>query len=145
MTHNADMEIKPYSSDVLAAVSALYLKARVSTFSWLDTRGYTLSDFERDTEGERILVAFMEGQVIGFIAIWEPDHFIHHLYVSPEYQGKGVGTRLLAEARSLYGHLRLKCMVKNEKAVRFYASHGFIQLGKGTDHAGDYFLMGFNP
>ncbi|SIO38099.1 GNAT family N-acetyltransferase [Salinivibrio sp. ES.052] len=135
------MEIKEYSREFSVALSELYLSTRISTFSWLDRSDYRLSDFERDTDGERVLVAFFGEQIVGFIAIWEPDNFIHHLYVSSEYQNKNIGTQLLAVAKSLCGRLSLKCMVKNEKAVGFYESHGFLRINRGTDSLGDYYLM----
>ncbi|CAH0539523.1 GNAT family N-acetyltransferase [Vibrio marisflavi] len=137
------MEIKDYSEDLLVAVSELYLSARVSTFTWLDTSGYQLSDFSRDTEGERVLVAVAGGEVLGFIAIWEPENFVHHLYVSKTHQGKNIGTRLLEDAKSYYGVLSLKCMVENERAIEFYESNGFTKAKKGVDSLGDYYLMKF--
>ncbi|HIE89654.1 MAG: GNAT family N-acetyltransferase [bacterium] len=30
----------------------------------------------------------------GFISIWSPEKFVHHLYVDPKYQGRGVATIL---------------------------------------------------
>ncbi|WP_159739931.1 GNAT family N-acetyltransferase [Vibrio atypicus] len=138
------MEIKDYSDDFLEAVSELYLSARVSTFTWLDTSGYQLSDFIRDTEGERVLVAAAGGEVLGFISIWEPENFIHHLYISNDHQGKKVGTRLLEKAKSSYSSLSLKCMSENEKAIGFYESNGFMKAEKGADSLGDYYLMKFS-
>ncbi|ELP6759556.1 GNAT family N-acetyltransferase [Vibrio vulnificus] len=138
------MEIKDYSDDFLGAVSELYLSARVFMFTWLDTSCYQLSDFTRDTEGERVLVAVAGGEVLGFISIWEPENFIHHLYISNDHQGKKVGTRLLEKAKSLYGSLSLKCMSENKKAIGFYESNGFMKAEKGADSLGDYYLMKFS-
>ncbi|TFH89054.1 GNAT family N-acetyltransferase [Vibrio ouci] len=137
------MEIKDYSDDLLVAISELYLSSRVSTFSWLDTGDYELSDFSRDTEGERVLVAVEGGEVLGFISIWEPENFIHHLYVSNNHQRQNVGTRLLEKAKSSYRSLSLKCMVENERAIGFYESKGFMKAQKGADSLGDYYLMKF--
>lgn len=136
------MEIKEYHSDMLTTVSEIYLNGRISTFSWLDTNGYCLTDFVVDTEGERVLVALVGGHVVGFISIWESENFVHHLYVSDEHQGKGIGICLLDKAIVLYGSLSLKCMVENEKAVGFYESYGFVRIETGVDSLGDYYLMG---
>jgi len=138
------MEIKDYSDDLLVAASELYLSARVATFTWLDTSDYQLSDFNCDTEGERVLVAVAGGELLGFISIWEPDSFVHHLYISTHHQGKNIGTRLLEKAKSSYRRLSLKCMVENERAISFYESHGFIKAQRGIDSLGDYYLMEFN-
>ena len=125
------MEIKDYSDDFLEAVSELYLSARVSTFTWLDTSGYQLSDFSRDTEGERVLVAVADSEVLGFTSIWEPENFIHHLYISNNHQGKNIGTQLLEKVKSSYSGLSLKCMSENERAIGFYESNGFMKAPKG--------------
>ncbi|KJG07010.1 GCN5 family acetyltransferase [Photobacterium angustum] len=138
------MEIKEYSDDFLEAVSELYLSARVSTFTWLEISDYQLSDFSRDTEGERVLVAVSGGEVLGFISIWEPENFIHHLYISNNHQGKNIGTRLLEKAKYLYSSLSLKCMMENERAIGFYSSNGFIKVQKGADSLGYYYLMEFS-
>ncbi|GEM75025.1 GNAT family N-acetyltransferase [Vibrio sagamiensis] len=138
------MEIKEYSDDLLVAVSELYLNTRIFTFTWIDTHDYQLSDFRRDTEGERVLVAVAGGEVLGFISIWEPENFIHHLYISNKHQGKSIGTQLLEKAKYLYRSLTLKCIIENERAIGFYESKGFIRAQKGTVSLGDYYIMEFN-
>ena len=39
-----------------------------------------------------MLVADTDGQVVGFVSIWQPEDFIHNLFVSPEWQNHGIGT-----------------------------------------------------
>ena len=63
---------------------------------WLDSKQFCLADFDIDVEGEQIWVALCKGKPVGFISIWEPENFIHHLYISPEYTRKGIGARLLS-------------------------------------------------
>lgn len=80
-----------------------------------------------------------DGEVIGFISFWPPDDFIHMLYVRTEFQRKGVGIALL---QALPGwprrRYRLKCLVKNDRARKFYQSIGFIVSGSGKSSEGDY-------
>ncbi|HDZ9270902.1 TPA: GNAT family N-acetyltransferase, partial [Vibrio cholerae] len=76
------------------------------------------------------------GNVVGFISIWEPDNFVHHLYLATEYQGQGVGSMLLNCAKMKYGNLSLKCMVQNQKALNFY-------LSQVDDELGGYYYMSF--
>ncbi|GHY46459.1 acetyltransferase [Vibrio cholerae] len=90
------------------------------------------------------------GNVAGFISIWEPDNFIHHLYVATEYQGQGVGSMLLNGAKMKYDNLSLKCMVQNQKALNFYLSQGFEIVSQGfeivsqvDDELGGYYYMSF--
>lgn len=90
-------------------------------------------DFDRETAGESVLVACDQAQVVGFVSVWTPDHFIHHLHVDPAFQRQGVGRELL---RSLPGwpgtSYRLKCLTANGPALAFYAANGFTQVGEGA-------------
>jgi len=53
---------------------------------------------------------------------------IRHAYVLPEYQGRGVGTRLLARLKQLTGTKRLLVGTWADAswAISFYQKHGFI-------------------
>lgn len=99
-------------------------------------------DFNQDTIGEDIFVADYDRQIIGFIAIWPPDRFIHHLYILPTYQGQGVGSQLLFEILKQYQQpLSLKCLVNNPRAVAFYQQHGFQIETRGMSEDGAYYLL----
>lgn len=136
------MEIKTFSEQYRNALRSIYLESRKSTFTWLETSTYQLLDFDQDTEAERIHVALEGDDVLGFISVWEPDNFIHHLYVSDHANGIGVGTQLLEIAKKLSDKpLTLKCMNKNDMALKFYTSKGFVIATQGSDDYCDYYLM----
>lgn len=87
--------------------------------------------FARDTEGERVLVAEMDGRVVGFVAIFVTGDFVHHLYVDRPYRGRGVGAALLAAATA--GTPRtpwLKVEAHNTAARGFYAHLGWVAIGE---------------
>jgi len=136
------MEIVAYSAQYLPALRALYMASRTSTFTWLDSSGYQLTDFDAHITDDTIYLAVMGGKVLGFIAVYEPDNFIHHLFVADGAQGMGVGSKLLAMLTEINSRPQiLKCMVKNEKAMQFYLAKGFIEVGKGTGVVGDYLVL----
>jgi len=138
------MEIKIFHSVNIDALRQLYLDARVSTFTWLNTQDFKLLDFDKDTEGEQIWVAVEEDEIVGFISIWSAENFIHHLYVRSENIGRGIGSALLAEAKQHFSGLSLKCQVENKSAIAFYSSKGFIidsTVDKGLE---SYHLMTFD-
>ncbi|NCN04024.1 MAG: GNAT family N-acetyltransferase [Spirochaetales bacterium] len=135
------MEIKEHEPHHLPALRNLYLESRVDSFPWLDTEKFALEDFDRDTLGEQIWVVEVSGTIAGFISIWEPEHFIHHLYVGRAYRGLGLGTALIHQAQLLYGELSLKCMVPNQKALEFYQAKGFEIRDQVEDADGGYYLM----
>jgi len=136
------MEIAAYSPQYLPALRALYMVTRTSTFTWLDSSGYQLKDFDEHITDDTIYVAVTGDKVLGFIAVYEPDNFIHHLFIADDAQGIGVGSKLLATLYELNGRPQiLKCMVENENAMQFYFSKGFVEVGKGTGPVGDYLVL----
>lgn len=57
------------------------------------------------------------------------------LYVAPEFRSKGLGVQLLGQAVCTYRAmgrqvLRLRCAPENERAKKFYHSHGFYKVGE---------------
>ena len=52
------------------------------------------------------------------------------LFVEPVLQGQGIGAALLAYAVREYGAAHLWALEKNERAVAFYARHGFHPTGE---------------
>ncbi|OOQ58358.1 hypothetical protein BC343_10355 [Mucilaginibacter pedocola] len=136
------MLIRNYRSADHDALAQIYIDSRSKTFYWLNTWEYTLDEFDTDTHGEKIWLAELDGAIAGFIAIWEPDNFVHHLYVDSQYVGKGVGKALLTSAMANYSDpLKLKCLVKNQNAHAFYLSRGWVVTGEGVDTNGTYWEM----
>ncbi|SJL84625.1 GNAT family N-acetyltransferase [Vibrio palustris] len=135
------MQIIPLQPQHLDEIKQLYLESRLATFTWLDTSLFELSDFERETEGEDIWVACESNEVLGFISIWAPDSFIHHLYVKPSNLRIGIGLTLLNFAKQHYSHLSLKCFTQNSRAIDFYLAQGFT-VGERVDKAAEsYYVM----
>ncbi|MEI2385011.1 GNAT family N-acetyltransferase [Breoghania sp. JC706] len=65
---------------------------------------------------------------------------LYQLYVSPDCQGKGIGTALLEEVNGAFPDatiLRLEVAPANAKAVGFYQAHGFEKVGETSDCGGD--------
>ncbi|WP_413623595.1 N-acetyltransferase family protein [Luteibacter sp. Lutesp34] len=126
----------------LAALRALFLSVRRQTFVWQPPDAFHLEDFDTQTEGERVFLAEADDQIAGFISIWEPDDFIHHLFVHSRHMRQGVGRALL---QGLPGWpdraYRLKCLSRNEAALAFYRAHGFTESGRGVSDEGDYVVL----
>lgn len=100
------------------------------------------SDFLRETEGEEILVALCDKDIVGFVSVWVADNFVHHLYVEEKYQNRKIGTLLLRSVIAKTGiPLRLKCVEANTKAIEFYRKKGFIEKGRGQTESGPYILF----
>lgn len=110
---------------------------------WLPEAAKERADFANDTQGESIWVAVDDNeQLLGFISVWMPDSFIHHLYIVPRAQCQGIGSALLA---SLTGRVprpwRLKCVQANTRALDFYQTQGWQKIEAGHSPTGDYWLL----
>jgi ribosomal protein S18 acetylase RimI-like enzyme len=129
----------------ITTLRELFLKARQNTFTWADTASFNILDFDKETEGEYVLIAISDNSLVGFISVWPVDNFIHHLYVDEKYQKRGTGTALLkaALAKTKFP-IRLKCIENNIKAVNFYKKNGFVEKGRGTTEEGTFILFELN-
>ncbi|MCM2396165.1 GNAT family N-acetyltransferase [Rhizobium sp. S95] len=136
------MIIRPVEPRDLPALRELFRVSRHAAFHWETPSSYDLGDFDRETEGELQIVAIDGAEPLGFISVWEPDNFIHHLHVDPRQSRRGIGRALLS---ALPGwkvtRYRLKCVSANEAALAFYRSQGFIRVGEGQADGQDYLLL----
>ena len=73
-------------------------------------------------------VACHQGKSIGFISLL--DDFIGGLFVAPDWQGHGVGRKLIAHALDRKGKLSLEVYAENRQAVRFYTGLGFTEVSR---------------
>lgn len=123
-----------------AALAEIYQRGRQQAFHWLAEDMFRLEDFAEHSAGEMILVARTDnGSIAGFISCWEPDDFIHMLYVERSWQRRRVGTALLRALPNWASRpYRLKCLVRNEVARSFYLGQGFLVTGEGVSPEGDY-------
>jgi ribosomal protein S18 acetylase RimI-like enzyme len=74
-------------------------------------------------------------------AVW-----LDALYLIPDAQGKGLGTKLMERAAAFAGALPLELdvMDANKQAIRFYEKFGFKQVGESFRHqpgAAEVFVM----
>ncbi|MCM4153924.1 N-acetyltransferase [Arenibacter sp. N53] len=134
-----EIEIKDFEESDREKLRQIYLEVRQTNFNWLDQESFRLSSFDKDTEGEYILVAKVDNEIVGFTSLWLKDNFIHHLYISKPFQRKGIGTELLNRViEKLGSNVSLKCLIKNELGINFYLKHGWQPIGKGRSIEGEY-------
>lgn len=123
------------------ALAEIY-RSSLEAADWMPQSIKAGADFEKDTQGERLFLVEAQGSILGFLSLWEPESFIHHLYVMPGCQGRGVGSLLLASlGASLPPPWRLKCLCSNVRAYHFYQSRGWTELETAQSEAGPYRLM----
>ena len=71
---------------------------------------------------------------------------LHKCYLLPEYQGQGIGTAMLKEAKIIaakqgYAHLRLNVNRNNAKAIKAYLRNGFKTIATVDNPIGNGFYM----
>jgi len=101
-------------------------------------RAYSEESLRHRMERGVFLVAVLDGEVVGF-ADFDPDPGrpseveLAALYVLPEMQGRGVGTRLLETGIGRFGaagSLTLRVAKDNLDGRRFYEARGFRSVGE---------------
>lgn len=138
------MEFKIYEFEEhdRAELRQLYYDVRKETFHWVENQSRDQNGFDLDTKGEEIIVAKIDGKIAGFISIWLPDNFIHHLYIRKEYRRKGLGRSLINKIKErIQGPLTLKCLLDNIEAVQFYERNNWKAKSTGISIHGVFILF----
>ena len=73
----------------------------------------------------------------GYLVVYYP-----HMLVHPDYQGKGVGRKMMEAFQSIYGNFHQQMLTADGEAIDFYKTLGFVRAGKtepmwiysGTEH-----------
>jgi len=107
----------------------IFLNGRRKAFPWQPEDRFGLDDYYDCVDGEEVLVAEVDGGVVGFISIDAPERFIHNLFIDPAWRGRGIGSALLREALMLLqGSAHLACAARNAAARAFYEHNGWIPV-----------------
>lgn len=82
-------------------------------------------------------VAKTDNKVVGWCyARSDKGNLVQALYILPEYQNQGIGSKLLKEALGWFDpkeDVFLGVVVYNQKAMNFYTKFGFIKTGKDVE------------
>jgi GNAT superfamily N-acetyltransferase len=126
-------------ADDAPEVARIHLAARRTAMPWLrevhsDEETYAWAATILPAENE-IWVAEADGRVVAFAAI--APGWLNHLYVDPEWRGRGIGRRLLDLAKERNPEeVLLWTFARNARARRFYENGGFVVIEE-TDGAGN--------
>ena len=125
--------IRAFKEEDTETVIRIWLAASVRSHSFID-KAY----WEEKAEAMRTLYLPLSeivvdedratGEVVAFMAFVED--YLAALFVAPEHQKMGVGSRLLALAKKMRGTLDLSVYAENERAVAFYQKNGVRITGE---------------
>ena len=120
----------------LAACARIYVRVLTDTFTWAPPDRHREEDFLKAAREEEIFVAVDGGEgigrIVGMAALYQPQRFLHSLYVTE--RGRGIGKLLLDHVVAATGGvLSLKCQAANRGAQAFYVREGFRCTEAGED------------
>lgn len=85
-----------------------------------------------------IFVARVDGKVVGFVRVMKEkeNNRLRAFYILPEFQGKGIGSKLFEKAREFFNpdlYTLVDVASYNIPAINFYKKMGFIDTGKRAE------------
>jgi [ribosomal protein S18]-alanine N-acetyltransferase len=86
-----------------------------------------------------ILVADIDGIPVGFVATGSAANYITDLWVSPDFEGRGVGSKLVAEIelriqKAGFDTVEIEVMTDNQRARDLYLRLGYSVLYEREKH-----------
>ncbi len=130
------MELRSAQAADSAQIPQIARSARETAMPYLPdlhTPAEDLAFYSSELENSNCQVALVAGQVVGFGCV--RNGWLNHLYVSPEFQGQGIGSALLNQ---LNGEIQqFWVFQKNLHARDFYKRRGFVEVeftnGEGNE------------
>lgn len=128
-----ELTVEPVGAGDLEAVSVLFEEVYRETFQKEPPR------FAEATLDEEVFVAKHDGTLSGLATVYEPEAFLHFLFVEKTARGQGVGQALVKYLQEQYeAPLTLKCLKENQPALEFYRKTGWTEVAEGSGNEGAY-------
>jgi len=145
MKSQAEITLRNWTREDFSIVKNILLQTWKNTYTFIPTEDI-LTHFEKHYSEDRLIeilndpfsqgiVADVNSVPVGWLKLFE-DHinkkfFVSSLYVLPEYQGFGLGKKLLNEAYKIakekhFSKVWLGVMKQNVKSLEWYKNLGFI-------------------
>ena len=118
--------LRTMRTDDLDYVVKIWLESNIQAHSFIE------SDYWKENKEEvrkmlphsLIQVAEIDGNIVGFIGMNETR--IQGLFVSSDFQSRGIGHSLIEWAKTGNEELTLSVYQKNQRALQFYLKEGFV-------------------
>jgi ribosomal protein S18 acetylase RimI-like enzyme len=126
-----DPVIRPARAGEYDEIARVWMESWVST-GLADASNFLLANLRarirREIEQGWSLFVIEDGSTLAaMLALHLPKFYLDQLFVAPQYQGRSLGRKLLAFARTqLPDEIYLRCAEGNVKAWRWYEREGFL-------------------
>jgi GNAT superfamily N-acetyltransferase len=123
--------LRPAGSGDCEAVTDLFIRSRSIALPFLPdlhSRDETLAYLGQFIATGEMTLATPVGDelTIAGMMVTTPG-WLDHLYLDPDWRGRGIGAALLAQAKAAQPVLSLWCFAENHAAQRFYRGQGFVE------------------
>lgn len=135
------MEVKQLLSFVWSCTYGEYLSA--DTIKKVTSVWHAPEGLKRQAENPNLYFAVAKneaGKIIGLVTAdgsKKGSLYISRLYIHPDQQRKGVGTKLYESALTHFPdvtRVRLDVEEQNKRAMNFYKKHGFKEIGEKIEN-----------
>lgn len=121
--------IELYNKTDFSKIMDIWLQTNISAHNFIP-QSYWADNFElvKNLLPTADIYVYTQNEIpCGFIGISDKS-YIAGLFVLEDFQGQGIGKKLLSHCQKIYSHLTLHVYKTNEKAVLFYKKNGFEVL-----------------
>ncbi|MCE7556424.1 N-acetyltransferase [Aliivibrio fischeri] len=130
--------IRQYTPQDINAVLDIWLNSSIKAHDFISAEFWVSQvDNMRDIyiPASKTYVAEIDSKVVGFYSLYE--NMLAAIFVSPEYQGKGIGKQLISHAKEQCPMLTLNVYSENVASYQFYLSQGFTVISEQVcEHTG---------
>ncbi|MUK61503.1 N-acetyltransferase [Aliivibrio fischeri] len=130
--------IRQYTPQDINAVLDIWLNSSIKAHDFVSAEFWVSQvDNMRDIyiPASKTYVAEVDSKVVGFYSLYE--NMLAAIFVSPEYQGKGIGKQLISHAKGQCPMLTLNVYSENVASYQFYLSQGFAVISEQVcEHTG---------
>ncbi len=138
------LEIREARESDIPELEKLFLIVRQKTFEWEDPKNFTIGDYKKSTDGEKVFVAVKDESIVGFISIYESEGsfiHIHNLFIYPDFQNQGIGKNLLRKVLEVVPKpVTMKVVTHNTKACTIYERLGWKKISTHEEAVPPYHL-----
>jgi putative acetyltransferase len=138
MKHKTNI-IRQFQQPDIAQVISIWLEASIKGHDFVDSKFWKskVKDMKEIYIPSAETYVYEERNMIkGFVSLY--NDILAAIFVSPDYQGKGIGTQLMRKAKDIRDNLSLTVYKQNIKSIEFYQKNGFKieqeQIDKQTGH-----------